>query len=84
MTTYRYRLETEKELGIEFNSKQDLPAVMAVQAALSELAKDIIDSKSNYTYLEELGEALAALEMVKKMYEKEDEDEQREPDGAAD
>lgn len=85
MKTYKYNLKNKErqEISIEFE-RADIPAIMAVREALSQLAKDVIDSRTNFGYLEELGEAMAIIEMAITEFGKEEDDEQREPDGAID
>lgn len=85
MKTYKYNLKNKErqEISIEFE-RTDLPAIMAVREALSQLAKDVIDSRTNFGYLEELGEALAIIEMAITEFGKEEDDEQRESDGEID
>jgi len=85
MKTYKYNLKNKErqEISIEFE-RTDIPAIMAVREALSQLAKDVIDSRTNFGYLEELGEALAIIEMAITEFGKEEDDEQRESDGATD
>lgn len=85
MKTYKYNLKNKErqEISIEFE-RTDLPAITAVREALSQLAKDVIDSRTNFGYLEELGEALAIIEMAITEFGKEEDDEQRESDGETD
>lgn len=85
MKAYKYNLKNKErqEINIDFE-RTDIPALMAVREALSQLAKDVIDSRTNFGYLEELGEALAIIEMAITEFGKEEDDEQREPDGAID
>lgn len=85
MKTYKYNLKNKErqEISIEFE-RTDLPAIMAVRESLSQLAKDVIDSRTNFGYLEELGEALAIIEMAITEFGKEEDDEQRESDGEID
>lgn len=85
MKTYKYNLKNKdrQEINIEFE-RTDIPALMAVREALSQLAKDVIDSRTNFGYLEELGEALAIIEMAITEFGKEEDDEQRESDGEID
>lgn len=85
MKTYKYNLKNKErqEISIEFE-RADIAALTAVREALSQLAKDVIDSKTNFGYLEELGEALAIIEMAITEFGKEEDDEQRESDGATD
>ena len=85
MKTYKYNLKNKErqEISIEFE-RADIAALTAVREALSQLAKDVIDSRTNFGYLEELGEALAIIEMAITEFGKEEDDEQRESDGATD
>lgn len=85
MMTYKYNLKNKErqEISIEFE-RADIAALMAVREALSQLAKDVIDSRTNFGYLEELGEALAIIEMAITEFGKEEDDEQRESDGETD
>lgn len=85
MKTYKYNLKNKErqEISIEFE-RADILAIMAVREALSQLAKDVIDSRTNFGYLEELGEALAIIEMAITEFGKEEDDEQRESDGEID
>ena len=85
MKTYKYNLKNKErqEISIEFE-RADIAAIMAVREALSQLAKDVIESRTNFGYLEELGEALAIIEMAITEFGKEEDDEQRESDGATD
>ena len=85
MKTYKYNLKNKErqEISIEFE-RADIAALMAVREALSQLAKDVIDSRTNFGYLEELGEALAIIEMAITEFGKEEDDEQCESDGETD
>jgi len=85
MKTYKYNLKNKErqEITIDFE-RADIAALMAVREALSQLAKDVIDSRTNFGYLEELGEALAIIEMAITEFGKEEDDEQRESDGETD
>lgn len=85
MKAYKYNLKNKErqEITIDFE-RADIAALMAVREALSQLAKDVIDSKTNFGYLEELGETLAIIEMAITEFGKEEDDEQRESDGATD
>lgn len=85
MKAYKYNLKNKdrQEITIDFE-RADIAALTAVREALSQLAKDVIDSKTNFGYLEELGETLAIIEMAITEFGKEEDDEQRESDGATD
>lgn len=85
MKAYKYNLKNKdrQEITIDFE-RADIAALMAVREALSQLAKDVIDSRTNFGYLEELGEALAIIEMAITEFGKEEDDEQRESDGETD
>jgi len=85
MKAYKYNLKNKdrQEITIDFE-RADIAALMAVREALSQLAKDVIDSRTNFGYLEELGEALAIIEMAITEFGKEEDDEQRESDGEID
>lgn len=85
MKAYKYNLKNKdrQEINIDFE-RTDIAALTAVREALSQLAKDVIDSKTNFGYLEELGEALAIIEMAITEFGKEEDDEQRESDGEID
>ena len=85
MKTYKYNLKNKdrQEINIDFE-RTDIAALMAVREALSQLAKDVIDSKTNCGYLEELGETLAIIELAITEFGKEEDDEQRESDGETD
>ena len=85
MKAYKYNLKNKErqEITIDFE-RADIAALTAVREALSQLAKDVIDSRTNFGYLEELGEALAIIEMAITEFGKEEDDEQRESDGEID
>ena len=85
MKAYKYNLKNKdrQEINIDFE-RTDIPALMAVREALSQLAKDVIDSRTNFGYLEELGETLAIIELAITEFGKEEDDEQRESDGETD
>lgn len=85
MKAHKYNLKNKdrQEINIDFE-RTDIAALMAVREALSQLAKDVIDSKTNFGYLEELGETLAIIEMAITEFGKEEDDEQRESDGEID
>lgn len=85
MKAYKYNLKNKdrQEISIEFE-RTDIPALTAVREAISQIAKDVIDSKNNFGYLEELGETLAIIEMAITEFGKEEDDEQRESDGEID